>query len=229
MRGHVAADGERRAPWHALWDVARHPVHLSAFAFTVALMLANFSVVPFLSPSLVRNVGLTEAQLGWVYLAGGIATAFTGPWFGRLADRHGAGRVFGAAALVSVVPMVAVTVLPRMSVPPVLAITTVFMVLSGARWVSALALTTNAVEARTRGAFMSLNSAVQQAGAGVASLAAGYLVADGPGGRLVGYPRVGLLAAVGVLMAILLARRLGAAARRHASPPATRSAPGAAA
>ena len=233
MRGHVApADVKRRAPWHELWQVARHPVHLSAFAFTVALMLANFSVVPFLSPSLVQNVGMTEAQLGWVYLAGGVATAFTSPWFGRQADRHGAGRVFAVSALISVVPVIAVTMLPRMSVPPVLAITTVFMVLTGGRWVSALALTTNAVEARTRGAFMSLNSSVQQAGAGIASLAAGYLVADGPGGRLVGYPRVGLLAAASVVVAILLARRLGAAARRHSSvatAPGSQSATGAAA
>jgi predicted MFS family arabinose efflux permease len=224
MRGHVAPpNAARRAAWHELWQVARHPVHLSAFAFTATLMLANFSVITFMSPALVRNVGMTEAQLGWVYLTGGIATAFTSPWFGRLSDRHGAGRVFALCAMISVVPMLAVTMLPRMSVPPVLAITTVFMVLAGGRWVSALALTTNAVERRTRGAFMSLNSSVQQAGSGVASLVGGYLVTVGPGGRLLGYPRVGLLSAVSVVAAILLARRLGAAARRHASAQAAGS------
>ncbi|MDB4879796.1 MAG: putative arabinose efflux permease, family [Gemmatimonadetes bacterium] len=219
MRGHVVAAGDdgRQGAWRELWKVARHPVHLSAFAFTAVLMLANFSVITFMSPSLVQNVGLTEAQLGWVYLAGGIATAFSSPWFGRLADRHGAGRVFAVAAMASVIPMIAVTVLPRMSVPPVLVVTTVFMVLSGGRWVSALSLTTNAVEPRTRGAFMSLNSSVQQAASGVASLVAGYLVAVGPGGRLVGFPRVGVLSAASVLAAILLARRLGRAARRHSA------------
>jgi predicted MFS family arabinose efflux permease len=207
MRGHLrAATG---SPWGGLWAVARHPVHLRAFAFTVALMLAGFTVIPFLSPSLVRNAGLPESRLPLVYLIGGIATVFTSPMIGRWADRSGAGRVFVRMALLSTVPVVGITLLPPLPTVVILAITTVFMVVAGGRWVAALAQINNAVEPGTRGTFMSLNSSVQQLGAGVASLIAGWMVTDGADGRLHGFPLVGVFAAVCVVGAVLLSRRLG--------------------
>lgn len=224
MRAHLEAPAVGSTVGR-LWAVAREPIHLRAFAFTVALMLAGFSVIPFLSPSLVSNVGLPEARLELVYLIGGLFTAFTSPMFGRWADRWGAARVFTRVSLVSIVPLVGITVMPRMTVPAILAVTTIFMVAAGGRWVTALALIGNAVEPRTRGAFMSLNSSVQQAGAGVASLIAGWMIYDGPGGRLLGYPRVGVFAAVCVIGAVVLARRLGRASQAASAYPGPARAP----
>ena len=48
-----------------------HPNHLGAFALIVTLMLGSFAVVPYISPYLVANVGVTEKQLPWVYVVGG--------------------------------------------------------------------------------------------------------------------------------------------------------------
>jgi MFS transporter, DHA1 family, inner membrane transport protein len=213
MRGHLGPVGADRGPTvQRLVAVAREPVHVRAFVFTIALMLAGFSVIPFLSPYLVTNAGLPEGQLYLIYLVGGLFTAFTSPMFGRWADRWGAEQVFVRVALVSVIPVVGVTLLPPLPVPAIIAITTVFMVVAGGRWVTALSLINNAVEARTRGSFMSLNSSVQQLGAGLASLLAGWMVVDGPDRRLHGYPKVGIFAAVCVFGAVVLARRLGAMA-----------------
>ena len=174
-------------------------------------MFAGFSIIPFLAQALVRNVGMPESQLGLIYLAGGLITAFTSPLFGRWSDRWGPGTVFGRVAIVSILPVVGITMLPPLPVWAILIITTIFMVIGNGRWVAALALINNAVEARSRGAFMSLNSSIQQVGAGFASLLAGWMVADGPGGRLLGYPRVGVFAAVCVAVSVVLARRLGSA------------------
>jgi len=211
MRAHLGEPGSDRGSSIArLWQVAQQPVHVRAFVFTVALMLAGFSVIPFLSPYLVANAGLPENRLELIYLVGGLFTVFTSPMFGRWADRWGAERVFTRVALVSVIPVVAVTLLPPLPVAAIIAFTTAFMVVAGGRWVTALSLINNAVEPRTRGSFMSLNSSVQQLGAGTASLIAGWMVADGPDGRLHGYPRVGVFAAVCVFAAVALARRLNA-------------------
>jgi predicted MFS family arabinose efflux permease len=227
MRGHLAAAGSQTGTaLSRMAAVARHPVHVRAFLFTVALMLAGFSVIPFISPSLVSNAGLPESQLPFIYLFGGIATVFTSPMFGRWADRWGAERVFVRIALVSIAPVVAITVLPPMAEPIILALTTVFMVVSGGRWVAALALINNAVEPGARGTFMSLNSSVQQMAAGVASLVAGWMVTDGADGRLHGYPKVGIFAAVCVLGAVILARRLGQATPVPAGNVYDRSTPG---
>ena len=208
MRGHVAAPAERRPALAELAATVREPAHARAIAFTVALIFAGFSLVPFLSPVLVNNVGLRESDLGYVYMAGGVATLFTSPFFGRLADRFGSARVFRGAAIASIPAMIAITVLPRMPLAPVLALTTVFMVLAGGRWVAAMALMNGAVDPRRRGSFMSINSSVQQLTAGAASLVAGWMIGGGAGGRLVGYPRVGILAAGSVLVSLFLVHRL---------------------
>jgi predicted MFS family arabinose efflux permease len=213
MRAHVAAPADRLPVLAELAATVREPVHARAMAFTVALIFAGFSLIPFLSPVLVNNVGLRESDLAYVYLAGGIATLFTSPFFGRLADRFGAERVFVAAAVASLPAMIAITLLPRMGLAPVLALTTVFMVLAGGRWVAAMALMTGAVDARRRGSFMSLNASVQQLSAGAASLVAGWMIGGGTGGRLVGYPRVGVLAAGSVVVALFLVGRLGRSAK----------------
>ncbi len=101
---------------HVLSAPRRHPVaqlravfgvrnHLTSFAFIVALMLSIFSVVPFIAPYYVANVGIAEADLPTIYFAGGLTTLFTAQVIGYLADRFGKKRVFTVVALLSFVPI----------------------------------------------------------------------------------------------------------------------------
>ncbi len=209
MRAHLSAPRARSAVG-GLWDVAREPAHLRALGFTVALMFAGFTVVPFLSPYLTANAGLAEARLDLVYLVGGLATLFTGPAMGWLADRFGHARVFTGAALVSVIPIVAVTNLPRVPMPLILAVTTTMMVMASGRMISATALVTGVVEPARRGSFMSLNAAVQQGAAGAATFVGGLMIGRAADGRITGYAGVGLLAVAANLLTLWLVRRLRA-------------------
>lgn len=221
MRSHLRADRVHR-PLGDLARVVREGSHLRAFALAAALVFAGFLVVPFLSPYLVGNAGLAEGHLSYVYLAGGLATLVSGPLAGRLSDRFGHARAFTAAALVSVLPVLLVTHLPRASLWMVLGTTTVFMVLMNARMVSAMALITGSVAPEMRGGFMSLNSAIQQMAAGVAASVSGMMVAGGgAGGAIRGFGGVGVLAAVCTLSTLPLAWRLAArhTAARPAAPP----------
>jgi predicted MFS family arabinose efflux permease len=209
MREHVAGGPDERAPFVELWAVAREPRHLRAFALTVGIMFSAFTVVPFLSPYLVENVGMPERRLDLIYLAGGLATLVTGPLvFGPLADRFGHARVFAIAVVASMVPILAVTNLPPVPLPAILVVTTVMMVMASGRMISATALITGVVEPRRRGSFMSLNASVQHGAAGAAAFAAGFLVGGGEGGPLTGYPRVGLLAVGAGLLTLWLVRSL---------------------
>ncbi|MBP9046527.1 MAG: MFS transporter, partial [Moraxellaceae bacterium] len=58
--------------------------HVYAFVLVSALMLAGFSVIAYISPYMVQNVGLTEAQLPLIYLWGGLGTLITAPFIGKL-------------------------------------------------------------------------------------------------------------------------------------------------
>jgi predicted MFS family arabinose efflux permease len=84
-------------------------------------------------------------------------------------------------------------------------VATVFMVSSSARMVPAQALIVGSTVPAMRGGFMSLNSAVQSAAMGLASLVGGALIHQSADGRLPGYPVVGLVAAGTALMSLVLA------------------------
>ena len=69
-------------PLRSLIETFSHPSHLNAFALVIALMIGSFTVFPYLSPYLVANVGLSEHQLPFVYIAGGGLTLFAVPLLG---------------------------------------------------------------------------------------------------------------------------------------------------
>ena len=197
------------SPFVELWSVAREPRHVRAFVLTTAIMFSAFTVVPFLSAYLVENVGMPESQLDLMYLAGGLATIVTGPLlWGPLADRFGHARVFVLTALLSFIPIAAVTNLPRVELPVILAVTTLMMVLASGRMISVTALITGVVEPRRRGSFMSLNSSIQQGAAGAAAFVAGLLIGGGQGEPLTGYPMVGLVAIGATVLTLVLVRGL---------------------
>jgi len=206
MRAHVSA--ERPPALAGVLGVLREPAHRRAYALMVMLMFAGFMLTPFLSPYLVSNVGVKEAELGYVYLVGGLLTLASGPLTGRLADRYGHVPVFIGAALVSLVPILLVTNLPRVPLPAVLAVTSLVFVGFSGRMVPAVALITGSVEPRRRGSFMSLNGSIQQASAGLAALLSGWIVGGTATGGITHFRTVGLVAAGCTLLCIPLAVRL---------------------
>ncbi len=206
-------------PGRQMWEILTHNVHLRGFLLTAALVFAGGLVIPFMSPSLVANTGLTESQLKFVYLCGGAATFFTTGLFGRLSDQHDKLHVLGAVTVVAVATVLTLTHLGASPIPVTLAITTMFFVTMSGRFTPAMSMVSNAVEPRYRGGFMSVNSAVQQAFSGLANLVAGALVAtEASSGRLVGYGRVGWVAVGAFVLTVALAWRLRAAAPHAAQP-----------
>ncbi len=158
----------------------------------VALVIGTtFMVIPFLSPSLVANVGVREDQLSWIYFVGGLCTFFSTPRIGRLSDRYGHARVFFAMALLSIGPVLLITHLGPTPLWKTLIVTSVFMVLGGSRMVPVMAILTSLVPAHRRGAYMSLVSVSQQTALGLASFAVGRIVLTEPSGRLAHYATAG--------------------------------------
>lgn len=213
-------------PVRQMWEIMTHRIHLRGFLLTAALVFAGASVVPFMSPSLVANTGLTESQLKFVYLFGGAATFFTTNLFGRLADRHDKLHVLAGVTIFSVVTAIVVTHLGVTPIWLTLIITTIFFVTMAGRFTPTMAMISNAVDQRYRGGFMSVNSAVQQAAGGLANIVAGTLITrEAVTGRLVGYPRVGWIAVGAFLLTVVLAWRLRAAAPHSSRPGHTAATP----
>jgi predicted MFS family arabinose efflux permease len=198
----------RRAPWSTITTVLSLPQHWRAYALTIALTFAGFTVIPLLATYMAMNVGMGEANLGWFYGIGGAVTALTGPLIGRLADRFGKHRTFVVVALLSIIPIAAVTHLPRLPLLAALACGTTFMVLVSGRFIPAMAIITQAAAPGMRGSFQAYNSALQSLASGVAAMLAGAVVGEGPGGSITGYGTAGWIAVAATLVAAWLGTRL---------------------
>lgn len=182
--------------------------HLYAFVLVSALMLAGFSVIAYISPYMVANVGLTEEQLPLIYLYGGLGSLLTAPLVGKLSDHWGRIRTFRVACLLSVFPLLALTHLPVAPLLVVLIVTTFFMILVGGRVIAAIALFGSISHPHLRGRFLSFNSAVQQMASGVAAFWPTLVLTQDAQGRLLHYDWVGYGAVAMTLFAIWLAGRL---------------------
>lgn len=209
LRGHLT-NAVKTNPFSVLHEIVRQRNLQWAMALMVTLTMAGFFVVPFISPYMVANIGFTEAELSYIYLFGGLATAFTSQWTGKLADKYGKQRIFAFAALLSLGPILIITNLPPMEHYLVLIITTFFFIFFGARFVPAMSLITSSVEPRLRGSFMSINSSVQQLSAGLASFSAGYIVKEAASGQLLHYSWVGFVSCAITLAAVWVVRHLKA-------------------
>ncbi|MDF2454120.1 MAG: sotB [Cytophagaceae bacterium] len=178
---HASKENDRKQLLHSF---ATNANVRYALLLTFCLMVAGFTVVPFISDYLVFNVGLNKEDLLYTYFFGGLATAVSGPLVGKLADVYGKQKVFVTAALISIVPIYLITVLPPLSLWFVVPCTTVFFICFGSRFVPAMTLVTSAVNPRERGSFMSINSTVQQFASSVAVMSSGLIIFNAPDGRM---------------------------------------------
>lgn len=206
-------------PWQQMSAILAHPVHRRGFLLTAAVVFAGGIIIPFMAPAMVANVGLTEAQLPLIYLAGGACTFFTMPWFGRLSDRHDKFHVFAWVSAGASVAVLVLTHLPPVPVALALVCTSVFMVGMSGRFPPSMTMVTNSVEDRYRGGFMSVNSAVQQGASACGNTLAGFLITrEVATGRLAGYAVNGWVAVATFALAVWLAARLRAVAPHAAAP-----------
>jgi predicted MFS family arabinose efflux permease len=208
IRGHL----ESRRAEHAFATYARvfgEGNHRRAFLLVALTTFASFSVVPYIAPYMVRNVGIAESQIPLMYLAGGTTTFFTSRWIGRQVDLRGKLRVYRWVALGSLLPLMAMTHLPPALWVAIL-VGVLFMSLISGRLVPTMAMVNAAAAPGLRGSFLSLSGAVQQAASGCAALTAGVVIGHGPGGELTRYGWMGVLGVGLTLLAVAWAGRLRA-------------------
>ncbi len=208
MRAHLLSPETRPNPWHVIGGIATNRNQMNALIFMVFMMLSQFLLIPFFSPSMVANVGFLETDLPYIYFWGGLLTIFTSPLVGRAADRYGKARIFTIAACLLLIPVLIITHLGPTPMWVALLATTMFFICGNARFIPAMAMITSTVKPATRGSFMAINSSVQSLSSGTASLIGGLIVETGPGGQLLHYNHLGYLSAGLSLLAIYLGRKL---------------------
>lgn len=205
---HLGQEVQRPHPLEVVKRVTSNSNQMRAITLSVMMMFGQFMIIPFLSPYTVANVGFTELQLTYIYMAGGAFTIFTSPWVGKMSDKYGKLKVFTIFMFLNVIPIAVITNLGLTPIPFVLMISTMFFVTSNGRYVPAAAIITGTARPENRGSFLSFNSAVQQMATGLASLIAGMIIGENALGQLTNFNLVGYIAIFFSLLCIPLARRV---------------------
>lgn len=178
ITGHL--EGPKESMIKALWEVLRTGRYALAYLTTIVSMLAGFVVIPFITLHLQGSLGLDPEKVPIIYLVGGVATLFTAPLIGNLADKYGKGQTFTVLAVAAVLPIYLITHLDTIAWVELLITTTLFFVLVSGRTIPSMAVISQVPTAKQRGAFMSLNNAVQSAAMALAAFVGGWLLELGP-------------------------------------------------
>ncbi len=181
----------------------------NALLFTVLLVLGQFTVISFMTPYLINNVGLAQTDIKWIYLTGGAASVISGFMIGRMVDKFGRFRVFTIFALLSIIPIFINTHLTPVPLFVVLIIAGFFFIFISGRMIPANTITTSVVEPRYRGGFMSLNSAMMSLASGSSGLIAGNIVTqETESSPIFNYEMVGYVAIASTLLSLVVLRLL---------------------
>jgi predicted MFS family arabinose efflux permease len=165
-------------------------------------------LMPFGSAFSVNNLGIKLTDLPLLYFITGIFTMIMGPVLGKLSDSIGKLRIFFFGSLFTIFIILIYCNLGRSPFWLVTGLNTVMMIGILARIISSSALITAVPEKAERGAFMGINSSIQQVAGGIASIIAGFIVVQTTGGALRHYDTIGYIVAVSMLISVILMRSI---------------------
>lgn len=208
MQGHLIKNSNDQSveknPFVFVRDVFRIASQYRALILIACLILGQFSIIPFISAYLVKNIGLTEQEIPYVYALGGMMTVISMPLIGRLSDKIGKMMIFRTMAIFSVIPFILLTNLSAVSIYIALFVTSLFFIGVTGRIVPAQAMLTMVVPPQSRGRFMSLSSSIQQLAAGAAAWISGKIVIENDLHQLKNFNYVGYFAISLTLLALLI-------------------------
>jgi len=196
------------SPFQVLTNIAQSPRQRWALLFSAVLMVGHFSIIPYIAPTLVGNVGYSQDNIFLIYLVGGLLTIFTSPLVGRLADWKGKYPVFALFAMLSLIPVWLITHLWPSPMWMVLTVAAMFFIFANGRMIPMQAMVSNVVPPQQRGGFMSINSSVQQLASGLAATIGGAIIVETTEGRIERYGWVGYLAMTLIVASVFLAKKV---------------------
>ncbi|HWV33337.1 MAG TPA: MFS transporter, partial [Dyadobacter sp.] len=192
---------------HLAKTLAR-PDYLQGFAATALLATGGFMLMPFGTAFGVHNLGIAEGSLPTLYMVTGISMLVFSPMIGKLSDKTGKYKVF---LMGSTVTCIMTLIYCNLSVTPlwiIIGLNVLLFVGITGRMISASALMTAVPDPQDRGAYMGINSSIQQIAGGLASLLAGFIVSETSTGFIENYPLLGDVVVFAVIVTALLMYRI---------------------
>lgn len=172
---HLQFKNERNAISH-LWHTLKQRDYRIGFLATAFLSLGGFMMMPWGSAFAINNLNITYGELPILFMISGISTLIIMPLVGKLSDRFDKFTIFTIASLWLSIMVLIYTNLTPVPFWFVLVMNVGFMIGIMSRMVPAIALSSALPQKQDRGAFMGINSSLQQIAGGVAAAVGGMIV-----------------------------------------------------
>lgn len=203
---HLKNRQPKQSPFAVITDITKNPNQMRALGLSTIIMLGHFSIIPYISPTLVANVGFSQDNIFLIYFVGGLLTIFSAPMVGKLADKKGKYPIFVTFALLSMIPIFLITNMFSGVLWGVLVIAGIFFVFSNGRLIPTQAIISSVVTPQQRGSFMAINSSVQLFAQAIATNIGGFIIHKNASGYLENYPYVGYFAMIMIFFSIFIAK-----------------------
>jgi len=196
---HLELQNDRNAFSH-LWHTVAKRNYRIGFLTTALLSLGGFMMMPFGSAFAINNLGLTNQQLPLLFMVAGIGTFIIMPIVGKLSDKFDKFKLFAVASVWMSIMVIIYTNRGITPFPLVVCLNILMMMGIMSRMIPSTALVTAIPDMADRGAFMSVNSSLQQIAGGIAAAFAGTIVVQKDkfspiqGYNTLGYIMIGLSA-----------------------------------
>jgi predicted MFS family arabinose efflux permease len=191
-------------PFRHLSNTLSRPTYLLAFATTTLLATGGFMLMPFGSAFAIYNLGITMQQLPLLYGVTGVFSIIFGPLIGKFSDKIGKYRMF---CIGSVITMIFIAFYNNLGVTPlwiVIALNVIVFAGITSRMIPATALMTAIPTLQDRGAFMSINSSVQQVSGGIGSAVAGLIVIQQGSNPVQNYDVLGYIVIIAISITMVM-------------------------
>jgi predicted MFS family arabinose efflux permease len=203
---HLQIQTGRNALGHLIHTLSKR-IYRRGFLTTTLLATGGFMLMPFASAFLVNNVGITELDLPVVFMITGLCAIITGPLIGKLSDKVGKYPLFVAGSILAMIMVVIYTNMKDYPLWLVITINAILFMGITSRMISYSALITAVPEPADRGAFMGVNSSLQQLSGGIASIISGFIVIQAtPTSTIYHYDTVGYIVVISMIVCLLLMR-----------------------
>lgn len=172
---HLDNKTEQNAIAH-LWQTLTLRKYRIGFLATAFLSLGNFMMLPWGSAYVINNLNITVQELPFIYMASGVCTLTIMPIVGKLSDRFDKFYLFTVASIILIFVIIIYANLGPVSFWIVLIMNLGLQVGFMSRMVPSIALTSALPQKKDRGAFMGINSSLQQIAGGIAAAVSGMIV-----------------------------------------------------
>ena len=172
---HLHLKTEKTAITH-FWHTLIRRDYRTGFLLTALLSLGGFMMMPWGSAFAVNNLHVSYGQLPSLFMASGIAALVIMPMIGKLSDKIDKVKIFTVAAISMMVIIIIYTNLTPIPFIYIVLLNILMMTAIMSRIVPAMALVSALPKMQDRGAFMSINSSLQQIAGGIAAGIGGMIV-----------------------------------------------------